>query len=175
MGCAHGLGNGQQAAPWEHETLGRAAAFARLELLGLADDDMMVISDADEVMSRRTVRVLAECHAHASGRLDGYGRLEMDNVQRYEINGCADAPWSVGTLDVISTTVVSWAFAREIGPAGLGRARLENIATGTGPPGPPFGTLLACILVRAGWHLTSAFQDQAKACAMVVQEAPAGR
>ena len=67
MGCAHGLGNGQQAAPWEHETLGRAAAFARLELLGLADDDMVVISDADEVMSRRTVRVLAECHAHASG------------------------------------------------------------------------------------------------------------
>ena len=60
MGCAHGLGNGQQAAPWEHETLGRAAAFARLELLGLADDDMMVISDADEVMSRRTARVLAE-------------------------------------------------------------------------------------------------------------------
>ena len=51
MGCAHGLGNGQQAAPWEHETLGRAAAFARLELLGLADDDMMVISDADEVMT----------------------------------------------------------------------------------------------------------------------------
>ena len=30
------------------------------ELLGLADDDMMVISDADEVMSRRTARVLAE-------------------------------------------------------------------------------------------------------------------
>ena len=51
MGCAHALGNGQQAAPWEHETLGRAAAFARLELLGLADDDMMVISDADEVMT----------------------------------------------------------------------------------------------------------------------------
>ena len=49
MGCAHALGNGQQAAPWEHETLGRAAAFARLELLGLADDDMTVISDADEV------------------------------------------------------------------------------------------------------------------------------
>ena len=60
MGCVHALGNGQQAAPWEHETLGRAAAFARLELLGLADDDMMVISDADEVMSRRTARVLAE-------------------------------------------------------------------------------------------------------------------
>ena len=60
MGCAHALGNGQQAAPWEHETLGRAAAFARLELLGLADDDMIVISDADEVMSRRTARVLAE-------------------------------------------------------------------------------------------------------------------
>ena len=54
------MGNGQQAAPWEHETLGRAATFARLELLGLADDDMIVISDADEVMSRRTARVLAE-------------------------------------------------------------------------------------------------------------------
>ena len=155
MRSAHDFANGHHAAPWEHETLGRAAVFARLELLGLDDDDMIVISDADEVMSRHTVRVLAECHADVSGRLDGYGRLEMDNVKNYEINCCADAPWSLGTLDVISTTVVSWAFAREIGPAGLGRARLENIGTGTGPP---FGTVLAFNLVRAGWHLPSAFQ-----------------
>ena len=93
----------------DQDNFPRAAALARLRQLNLSPEDIVVISDADEILTRRAVRVLAECQVAA---LIGLGRLEAEGF-RYNFNCRSRHDW-------ISLTAMTWAFASGIGERNFG-------------------------------------------------------
>ena len=132
--------------PWEQDNLGRAAIWHRLEQLSLHDDDIIILSDADEILSRHAVRVLSLC---TISTWQGLGRVEMETL-KYDPDCCGRAPLRAASAhDWLSVTALPWSFAQTLGQAGLGRARLLNSET------EGRGGHLAFNLVQAGWHLTN--------------------
>ncbi len=137
---------GAHQFPWEQDNLGRAAIWHRLEQLSLQDDDIIILSDADEILSRHAVRVLSLCTVST---WHGLGRVEMETV-KYDSDCCGGAPLRPASEhDWLSVTAVTWSFAQTLGQAGLGRARLLNAEI------EGRGGHLAFNLVQAGWHLTN--------------------
>ena len=136
--------HGQHPAAWDQDNFPRAAALARLRQMNLSPQDIVVISDADEILTRRAVRVLAECQVTT---VHGPGRLELDEC-RVNFNCCSD-------YEVLSTTAMTWAYANGIGERNFAAARLRNLQSGEYGVSGEKGHLgeLAFWLQAAGWHL----------------------
>lgn len=116
---------GQHEFPWDEDNLGRGAVWHRLHQLGLGDDDIVIFTDADEILSRHTVLVMAACEV---APISGLGRLEMETMG-YAWDCCAAEPLRASSIhDWLSVTAMPWSFAKTLGEHGLAHPRAHSLA-----------------------------------------------
>ncbi|KAA0146064.1 hypothetical protein FNF29_08275 [Cafeteria roenbergensis] len=150
-------GLGAWRCGWAQETERRRIGLAHvLDRLDLGDDDVVVLSDVDEVMSRTSARVLKYCSASRTGTRPDV-MVPLISLHYYGLAFHDPGMWAV------VKTVRGWRL-KEVGAAQASLARFElRAAFGEWPKAA------AMVVASGGWHMSFFQSEKAMRRKLVLQ------